>query len=126
MSHQGGSLGEDPGHAGETMSLGWPGNASGSPREELEEVSGVWGEGSLGISAQTAASATQIDNNGDFDFGFEIRVEEAEKEGEVPCPSWEPPAPCNLFIHTWVRVLGFPGHPKHPMPEPPQLTPLDA
>ncbi|KAI3373544.1 hypothetical protein L3Q82_022135 [Scortum barcoo] len=37
----GGGLGEDPGHAGETMSLGWPGNASGSPPEELEEVSGV-------------------------------------------------------------------------------------
>ena len=32
--------GEDPGHAGGTMSLGWPGNASGSPPEELEEVSG--------------------------------------------------------------------------------------
>ncbi|KAI3359032.1 hypothetical protein L3Q82_015434, partial [Scortum barcoo] len=31
---------EDPGHAGETMSLGWPGNASGIPPEELEEVSG--------------------------------------------------------------------------------------
>ncbi|KAI3365319.1 hypothetical protein L3Q82_010409, partial [Scortum barcoo] len=36
----GGGLGEDPGHAGETMSLGWPGNASGSLPEELEEVSG--------------------------------------------------------------------------------------
>ncbi|KAI3372595.1 hypothetical protein L3Q82_023066, partial [Scortum barcoo] len=38
----GGGLGEDPGHAGETMSLGWPGNAStqGVPPEELEEVSG--------------------------------------------------------------------------------------
>ncbi|KAI3355814.1 hypothetical protein L3Q82_004221 [Scortum barcoo] len=39
----GGGLGEDPGHAGETMSLDWPGNAWGSPRippEELEEVSG--------------------------------------------------------------------------------------
>ncbi|KAI3369117.1 hypothetical protein L3Q82_025441 [Scortum barcoo] len=34
-------LEEDPGHAGETMPLGWPGNASGSPLEELEEVSGV-------------------------------------------------------------------------------------
>ncbi|KAI3370963.1 hypothetical protein L3Q82_023612 [Scortum barcoo] len=32
---------EDPGHAGETMSLGWPGNASDPPPEELEEVSGV-------------------------------------------------------------------------------------
>ncbi|KAI3372952.1 hypothetical protein L3Q82_023399, partial [Scortum barcoo] len=31
---------EDPGHAGETMSLGWPGNAYGIPPEELEEVSG--------------------------------------------------------------------------------------
>ncbi|KAI3357258.1 hypothetical protein L3Q82_015707, partial [Scortum barcoo] len=36
----GGGLGEDPGHAGETMSLDWPGNASGIPPEELEEVSG--------------------------------------------------------------------------------------
>ncbi|KAI3369934.1 hypothetical protein L3Q82_024740 [Scortum barcoo] len=27
----GGGPGEDPGHAGETMSLSWPGNASGSP-----------------------------------------------------------------------------------------------
>ncbi|KAI3351691.1 hypothetical protein L3Q82_020526, partial [Scortum barcoo] len=31
---------EDPGHAGETMSLSWPGNASEVPPEELEEVSG--------------------------------------------------------------------------------------
>ncbi|KAI3376467.1 hypothetical protein L3Q82_016926 [Scortum barcoo] len=37
----GGGPGEDPGHAGETMSLSWPGNASGVPPEELEEVSGV-------------------------------------------------------------------------------------
>ncbi|KAI3365245.1 hypothetical protein L3Q82_010339, partial [Scortum barcoo] len=48
--------GEDPGHAGETMSLGWPGNASRVPPEELEEVSRGEGVGSLGISAQTAAS----------------------------------------------------------------------
>ncbi|KAI3377676.1 hypothetical protein L3Q82_008832 [Scortum barcoo] len=39
------------------MSLGWPGNASGVPPEELG--GSVWGEGSLGISAQTAASATR-------------------------------------------------------------------
>ncbi|KAI3361870.1 hypothetical protein L3Q82_002194 [Scortum barcoo] len=52
----GGGLGEDPGHAGETMSLGWPGNASGSPGRA---GGSVWGEGSLGISAQTAASATR-------------------------------------------------------------------
>jgi len=41
----GGDPGEDPGHVGETMSLGWPGNALGAPREELEEVAGdrdVW------------------------------------------------------------------------------------
>ena len=37
----GGGPGEDPGHAGETMSLGWPGNASGSPPEELEKCQGV-------------------------------------------------------------------------------------
>ncbi|KAI3354199.1 hypothetical protein L3Q82_018738 [Scortum barcoo] len=54
MSHREEASGEDPGHyAGETMSLGWPGNASEVPPEELEEVSGV--KGSLGISAQTAA-----------------------------------------------------------------------
>ncbi|KAI3356511.1 hypothetical protein L3Q82_017720 [Scortum barcoo] len=40
------------------MSLGWPGNASGIPPEELEEVSRGEG-GGLGISAQTAASATR-------------------------------------------------------------------
>ncbi|KAI3355481.1 hypothetical protein L3Q82_018317 [Scortum barcoo] len=40
MSHREEASGEDPGHAGETMSLGWPGNASGVPLEELEEVSG--------------------------------------------------------------------------------------
>ncbi|KAI3352452.1 hypothetical protein L3Q82_005405 [Scortum barcoo] len=39
-----------------TMSLGWPGNASGSPGRA---GGSVWGEGSLGISAQTAASATR-------------------------------------------------------------------
>ncbi|KAI3369179.1 hypothetical protein L3Q82_026151 [Scortum barcoo] len=39
------------------MSLGWPGNASGSPRRRAG--GSVWGEGSLGISAQTAASATR-------------------------------------------------------------------
>ncbi|KAI3355807.1 hypothetical protein L3Q82_004372 [Scortum barcoo] len=42
------ALGEDPGHAGETMPLGWPGNASGSPGRA---GGSVWGEGSLGISA---------------------------------------------------------------------------
>ncbi|KAK0155354.1 DNA-directed RNA polymerase II subunit RPB1 [Merluccius polli] len=39
-----GDPGEDPGHAGETMSLGWPGNASGSPKKS-------WGKGSLGFPA---------------------------------------------------------------------------
>ncbi|KAI3351849.1 hypothetical protein L3Q82_020244, partial [Scortum barcoo] len=50
----GGGLEEDPGHAGETMPLGWPGNASGSPRKRWRKC--LRGEGSLGISAQTAAS----------------------------------------------------------------------
>ncbi|KAI3356446.1 hypothetical protein L3Q82_017657 [Scortum barcoo] len=40
MSHLGGGLGEDPGHAGETMSLGWPGNASGSPRKSWRKCLG--------------------------------------------------------------------------------------
>ncbi|KAI3372226.1 hypothetical protein L3Q82_022667 [Scortum barcoo] len=42
VSHREKAPVEDPGHAGETMSLGWPGNAFGDPPpEELEEVSGV-------------------------------------------------------------------------------------
>ncbi|KAI3352201.1 hypothetical protein L3Q82_005168 [Scortum barcoo] len=36
----GGGLREDPGHAGETMSLGWPGNASGSPRKSWRKCLG--------------------------------------------------------------------------------------
>ncbi|KAI3351505.1 hypothetical protein L3Q82_020348 [Scortum barcoo] len=40
MSHQGGGPGEDPGHAGETMSLSWPGNASGSPRKSWRKCLG--------------------------------------------------------------------------------------
>ena len=43
-----GDPGEDPGHAGETMSLGWPGNASRSPRKSWRSG---WGEGSLGFPA---------------------------------------------------------------------------
>ncbi|KAI3351229.1 hypothetical protein L3Q82_005613 [Scortum barcoo] len=38
------------------MSLGWPGNASDPPGRA---GGSVWGEGGLGISAQTAASATR-------------------------------------------------------------------
>ncbi|KAI3377170.1 hypothetical protein L3Q82_009082 [Scortum barcoo] len=37
----GGGLGEDPGHAGETMSLELAWERLGIPLEELEEVSGV-------------------------------------------------------------------------------------
>ncbi|KAI3375645.1 hypothetical protein L3Q82_003952 [Scortum barcoo] len=40
VSHREGGLGEDPGHAGETMSLGWPGNASGSPRKSWRKCLG--------------------------------------------------------------------------------------
>ncbi|KAK5608622.1 hypothetical protein CRENBAI_022861 [Crenichthys baileyi] len=38
------------------MSLGWPGNALGSPRGA---GGGVWGEGRLGVSAESAAPATR-------------------------------------------------------------------
>ncbi|KAI3359105.1 hypothetical protein L3Q82_002648 [Scortum barcoo] len=41
MSHREEALGEDPGHAGETMSLGWPGNASGSPRKSWRKCLGL-------------------------------------------------------------------------------------
>ncbi|KAI3356260.1 hypothetical protein L3Q82_017507 [Scortum barcoo] len=40
------------------MSLGWPGNALWGPPGRAR--GSVWGEGSLGISAQTAASATLV------------------------------------------------------------------
>ncbi|KAI3370284.1 hypothetical protein L3Q82_024458 [Scortum barcoo] len=40
MSHREEASGEDPGHAGETMSLGWPGNASGSPRKSWRKCLG--------------------------------------------------------------------------------------
>ncbi|MED6253265.1 hypothetical protein ATANTOWER_025480, partial [Ataeniobius toweri] len=53
----GGGPGDGPGHAGGTMSLGWPGNALGSPGGA---GGGVWGEGSLGVSAESAAPATRI------------------------------------------------------------------
>ncbi|KAI3364207.1 hypothetical protein L3Q82_010806 [Scortum barcoo] len=89
-----------------SLGLAWerlgdpPGRAGGS----------VWGEGGLGISAQTAASATRsrtkrmkMDGWMDFALLIIIRVEEAkeeeaekeeaetEEEGEVPGASWEPP-----------------------------------
>ncbi|KAI3352723.1 hypothetical protein L3Q82_019304 [Scortum barcoo] len=53
----GGGLGEDPGHAGEKLCLSAGLGTPRGPPEELEEVSGV--RRSLGISAQTAASATR-------------------------------------------------------------------
>uniref|UniRef100_A0A672ISK7 Chloride channel 2c n=1 Tax=Salarias fasciatus TaxID=181472 RepID=A0A672ISK7_SALFA len=37
----GGDPGEDPGHAGETMSLGWPGNASGSSQRSWRKCLGT-------------------------------------------------------------------------------------
>ncbi|KAI3351346.1 hypothetical protein L3Q82_005889 [Scortum barcoo] len=57
MSHREEAPGKDPGHTGETMSLSWPGQRSQNPPERAG--GSVWGEGSLGISAQTAASATR-------------------------------------------------------------------
>ncbi|KAI3369270.1 hypothetical protein L3Q82_007522 [Scortum barcoo] len=54
MSHREEALGEDPGHAGETMSLGLAWERLGSPPGRAG--GSVWGEGSLGISAQTAVS----------------------------------------------------------------------
>ncbi|KAI3362708.1 hypothetical protein L3Q82_001775 [Scortum barcoo] len=40
VSHREEAPWEDPGHAGETMSLGWPGNASGSPRKSWRKCLG--------------------------------------------------------------------------------------
>lgn len=36
----GGEPGEEPGHAGATRSLGWPGNTTPVPPDELEKVTG--------------------------------------------------------------------------------------
>jgi len=38
----GGDPGEDPGHAGEITSPGWPGNASGSHRMSWKMLREVW------------------------------------------------------------------------------------
>lgn len=46
----------DPGHAGEIMSLGWPGNAWCSPGQA---GGGCWGEGGVGFSAWAAAPTTR-------------------------------------------------------------------
>ncbi|MED6255764.1 hypothetical protein ATANTOWER_014675 [Ataeniobius toweri] len=43
------------------MSLGWPGNTLGSP---WWSWGGVWGEGHLGVSAESAAPATGSRING--------------------------------------------------------------
>uniref|UniRef100_H2L2Y0 LARGE xylosyl- and glucuronyltransferase 2 n=1 Tax=Oryzias latipes TaxID=8090 RepID=H2L2Y0_ORYLA len=43
----GGGPGEDPGHAGETTSLGWPGNASGSPQRSWRKWPGRGKSGHL-------------------------------------------------------------------------------
>ncbi|MEQ2296823.1 hypothetical protein AMECASPLE_028351 [Ameca splendens] len=48
----GGGPGDGPGHAGGTVSLGWPGNALGSLKRA---GGGVWGEGCLGVSTESAA-----------------------------------------------------------------------
>jgi len=48
--------GEDPGHVGETMSLGWPRNTSGSAGRAGGSGQG---QGRLGFSAQAAAPATR-------------------------------------------------------------------
>ncbi|KAI3361614.1 hypothetical protein L3Q82_001931 [Scortum barcoo] len=63
VSHREEALGEDPGHAGETMSLeAGLGTPRGSPPEELEEVSGDIGEG----------VATLISNKQNFEKVFKM------------------------------------------------------
>ncbi|KAI3352514.1 hypothetical protein L3Q82_005199 [Scortum barcoo] len=58
MSHREEALGEDPGHAGETMSLSWPGNASGSPRKSWRKCLGAF------FSACRAAAVPHDDAGG--------------------------------------------------------------
>ncbi|KAI3356631.1 hypothetical protein L3Q82_017818, partial [Scortum barcoo] len=57
MSHREEASGKTQDTLGETMSLGWPGNMPQGPPGRAG--GSVWGEGSLGIFAQTAASATR-------------------------------------------------------------------
>ncbi|MEQ2243174.1 hypothetical protein ILYODFUR_004351 [Ilyodon furcidens] len=53
------------GHAGGTMSLGWPVNSSDFPRAA---GGGVWGVGGLGVSAENAAPATWSRMSEEWDF----------------------------------------------------------
>ncbi|KAI3372131.1 hypothetical protein L3Q82_006978 [Scortum barcoo] len=57
MSHREEASGEDPGHAGETMSLGWPGNASGSPWKSWRKCLGLSSCSLSEISCASLASA---------------------------------------------------------------------
>ena len=52
----GGDPGADPGHVGETMSLDWPGNASGSPRKNWSKLPGTGMFGFLCSSCCTPGS----------------------------------------------------------------------
>ncbi|KAI3358380.1 hypothetical protein L3Q82_014696 [Scortum barcoo] len=76
----GGGLGEDPGHAGETMSLGWPGKRLGVPPEELEEVSG---KGKPAEQPQSEDDEEEEDSDsGDMMMSAEDVIAEQAKQQE--------------------------------------------
>ncbi|KAI3353877.1 hypothetical protein L3Q82_005084 [Scortum barcoo] len=88
----GGGPREDP-RWRDYMSLSWPGNASGVPPEELEEVSGS--EGSLGISAQTAASTTRYKGHTLHNTEIDPEVMMRALRRKMMDPDYIPPT-CNL------------------------------
>ncbi|KAI3361166.1 hypothetical protein L3Q82_012910, partial [Scortum barcoo] len=58
---------EDPGHAGETMSLGWPGNALGSPRKSWRKCLGLQQKSILDLVEEVKA----------------LRIQNAEKDKQL-------------------------------------------
>ncbi|KAI3368037.1 hypothetical protein L3Q82_026860 [Scortum barcoo] len=54
------------------VSLGWPGNASGSPRKRAG--GSVWGEGSLGISAQTCCLRDPVPDQAVEDGWMDLKL----------------------------------------------------
>uniref|UniRef100_A0A672J4N9 Optineurin n=1 Tax=Salarias fasciatus TaxID=181472 RepID=A0A672J4N9_SALFA len=62
----GGHPGEDPGHAGETMSLSWPGNALGSSRKSWRKCLGTGKSGHLCVEGVNEAVGAECSRRPDL------------------------------------------------------------
>ncbi|KAI3366513.1 hypothetical protein L3Q82_000647 [Scortum barcoo] len=92
------------------MSLDWPGNASGSPLEELEEVSGVrevWAS-LLRLLPPCDPVPDQADENGWMD-GYKGSMAKANSNGLIgqPCPDGCPLTFGTIVsaYHSWLQRL---------------------